>query len=56
MQALRNTLMTDNGREKLDNELIATLFEISRRLRNYTNSRVLKEQQRTTHITKRNVT
>ena len=26
-RALRNTLMTENGTEKLDNELITTLFE-----------------------------
>ena len=26
-RALRNTLMTENGTEKLDNELIITLFE-----------------------------
>ena len=26
-RALRNVLMTENGREKLDNELITTLFE-----------------------------
>ena len=27
-RALRNTLTTENGTEKLDNELITTLFEI----------------------------
>ena len=26
-RALRNTLMTENGTEKLDNDLITTLFE-----------------------------
>ena len=46
-RALRNTLMTENGTEKLDNELIGhnTVRKISRRLRNYTSSRVLKEKK-----------
>ena len=56
-RAPRNMLMTENGTEKLDNELITTLFKISRRLRNYTSLRVLKEkQQKTGHPSRRNVT
>ena len=50
-RALRNTLMTENGTEKLDNELITTLLENITTLA----QRVLKEQQRTSHKTRRNV-
>ena len=51
-RALRNTLMTENGTEKLDNEITTTLFE---------NVLTLAQLHKITraeasHITRRNVT
>ena len=55
-RALRNTLMTANGGENWTTNWSHHCSKISRRLRNYTNSSVLKEQQRTSHVTRSNVT
>ena len=56
-RALRNTLMTENGTEKLDNELITTLFEnITTLAQLHQFTRAEDKTQRTIHISRRNVT
>ena len=54
-RALRNLLMTENGTEKLDNELITTLFENITTLAQTTPVHACrrKKQQRTSHISRR---
>ena len=57
-RALRNILMTENGTEKLDNELITTLFEnitTLAQLHQFTRAEG-KKQQRTGHLSRKNVT
>ena len=55
-RALRNTLMTENGTEKPDNELITTLFENITTLAQLHQFTRAEKQQWTGHITRRNVT
>ena len=56
-RALRNTLMTENGTEKLDNELITTPFaNITTLAQLHQFTRAEGKQQRTGHISRRNVT
>ena len=57
-RAPRNMLMTENGTEKLDNELITTLFEnitTLAQLHQFTRAEG-KKQQNTDHPSRRNVT
>ena len=56
-RALCNMLMTENGTEKLDNELITTLFEnITTLAQLHQFTRAERKTKTTGHISRRNVT